>query len=248
MSDLQPALRAEGLSRSYGATTALAEVDLSLDAGQVAAVLGPNGAGKTTLLALLTGSLRPTKGTVFLHGTPIDPTNPDWRRTIGVVSHRSGLYRHLSAKENLLFFGALHGLDRAEERSDHALERVGLAPHANRAVREFSRGMAQRLAIARATLHDPQLLFFDEPFTGLDVEGAASLERRINELRDAGNGVVLVTHRTRLAATLADRLLVLVRGRVAYAGSDHPRSEGIDDFVQQHLDDARDRGTRGGVP
>ena len=226
-----PLLTATGVGRSFGATTALSDVSLHVDRGELLAVLGPNGAGKTTLLKILTGSLRAAQGTVTINGDKLEASDPGWRGAIGVVSYRSGLYGHLTAMENLRFFGRLQGVRDLDSRCDNALESVGLREHAHRPVREFSRGMSQRVSIARATLHDPPVLLFDEPFTGLDAAAAGALERRLVHLKTEGRGVVLVTHRAAAAAALADRLLFLKRGRVAYIGSDFPRDASLESFL-----------------
>ncbi len=226
-----PLLRATGVGRSFGATTALADVSLHVGRGELLAILGPNGAGKTTLLKILTGSLRAAQGTVAINGVELEASDPTWRGSIGVVSHRSGLYGHLTAMENLRFFGRLQGLRDLDSRCQNALESVDLQEHAHRPVREFSRGMTQRVSIARATLHDPPVLLFDEPFTGLDSAAVGAMERRLERLKTEGRGVVLVTHRTAAAAALADRLLFLKRGRVAYIGSDFPRDASLESFL-----------------
>jgi heme exporter protein A len=224
-------LRADGLSRSFGPTIALSDVSLTVGSGELLAVLGPNGAGKTTLLNVLTGSVRPTHGTVAIDGQILEAKDPGWRSAIGVVSHRSGVYGHLSAFENLRFFAVLQGVSGDDERCRLALATVGLEEHANRPVRGFSRGMAQRLAIARATLHDPKVLLFDEPFTGLDVQSSERLMRRLEDLKKDGRAIVLVTHKTPVAATLADRVLALSQGRVVYRGEDFPRDDTLDRFL-----------------
>jgi len=229
------AVRAQGLSRSFGPTTALVDVSLAVRAGELLAVLGPNGAGKTTLLNILTGSVRPTSGTVSIDGKVATANDPRWRSAIGVVSHRSGLYGHLTAFENLRFFGQLHGLSGLEAKCREALDAVGLGADLNRPVREFSRGMAQRAAIARATLHEPSVLLFDEPFTGLDVEAVNDLEHLLGRLRKDRRAVVLVTHRAATATALADRILLLSRGRVVYQGSEFPRDDSVEVFLGERL-------------
>lgn len=219
------------MSRSYGPTVALSDVSLAVNAGEILAVLGPNGAGKTTLLNVLTGSLRPTHGTVAIDGQTVEAQDPSWRAAIGVVSHRSGVYGHLSASENLRFFATLQGLVGGDEMCRLALAAVGLEEHAMRPVSGFSRGMAQRLAIARATLHDPRVLLFDEPFTGLDSQSSERLMRQLEDLKKDGRAIVLVTHKTPVAASLADQILALSRGRVVYSGKDFPRDDTLERFL-----------------
>jgi len=210
-------LRARGIEKRFGAVSALRGVDLEVDAGELVAVLGPNGAGKSTLLRILAGLAQPTAGTL----DPLEASAGSERRharrsQLGFVGHATLLYPELSAHENLVFAARLYGVAGARGRADALLAEVGLAEFAGRRVRGFSRGMAQRLAIARALVHDPRLVLLDEPFTGLDRPAARRLGARLRELRDAGRGLVVVTHDLHLASQIADPALVLHRGRVVH--------------------------------
>jgi heme exporter protein A len=190
-------------------------VDLAIEPGQFVALFGPNGAGKTTLSKIVAALLRPTRGEVRIAGLrPRGKDARELRRRIGVLSHRSFLYAHLSARENLLFFGGLYGLPELEGRVGAWLERVGLAHRADDPVGGFSRGMVQRLAIARSLLHEPGLLLLDEPHTGLDPAGARTLHDLLAEVRREGRTVLMVTHDPNRGLDLCDRALVLVRGRL----------------------------------
>ncbi len=206
-----------GVTKVYGRTRALAGVDLTFRVGEVTALLGANGAGKTTLLSILSTLLRPSAGEVRYGEAGHDEAATSLRGEIGLVSHAALVYPQLSALENLHFFGRLYGLDQLPERAAAVLERVGLAePAWQRAASTYSRGMLQRLALARALLPDPRLLLLDEPFTGLDRDASARLMEILREARGRGRIVVLVTHDLDGAARLADRTAILARGRVSH--------------------------------
>ena len=212
-------LEAQGLARSYGPIRAVDDISFSLGEGELLTLLGPNGAGKTTLLGMLGGALRPQAGEIRFRGEPRNLGETAWRREIGVLSHRTFLYSPLSARENLDFYGRLYGLAGLAERVDSRLEEVGLTPHRDRRVRDFSRGMRQRLALARTLLHDPSLVLLDEPFTGLDVHASALLRDVLGRLKDGRRTVVLVTHSLSDGLALADRVAIQVEGRFAFLGA-----------------------------
>ena len=212
-------VQVEGIQLVYGRTRALAGVDLSLEAGAVTALVGPNGAGKSSLLSVLATLQRPTRGEVRFQlrgGDTLTLAEADagLRAAIGWVSHSALIYPQLSALENLRFFAELYQLPaRAVEAQ---LEAVGLHPSAwSRPAATYSRGMLQRLALARALLPDPSLLLLDEPFTGLDREAGERLSKLILGARGQGRAVLLVTHDLDAAARLSDRVVLLARGRVA---------------------------------
>jgi heme ABC exporter ATP-binding subunit CcmA len=214
---------AAGLEKRFGPVIALGGVDFEVAAGAVVAVLGPNGAGKTTLLRVLAGLARPSSGSVHYAG---DADRRRARRSVGYIGHATFLYPQLTARENLRFTAQLYGVENADARIATLLAELDLEAVADRVAGSFSRGLAQRLAIARALVHDPKLLLLDEPFTGLDPISADRLAARIEALRGADRALVLVTHDLGRAATLADRVLVLVRGRVAFESSVAPSSAG----------------------
>ena len=214
---------AAGLAKRFGPVTALDGVDFDAAAGAVVAVLGPNGAGKTTLLRILAGLARPSAGSVQYAG------GADRRRArsfVGYIGHATFLYPQLTARENLDFTAQLYGVADPAARIATLLGELELEAVADRVAGSFSRGLAQRLAIARALVHDPKLLLLDEPFTGLDPVSADRLAARVEALRGGGRAVVLVTHDLARAAALSDRALVLVRGRVAFASDGAPQSAG----------------------
>ena len=199
--------------RDFGTLRAVNEISFSLGSGQLLTVFGPNGAGKTTLLRILAGGLRPTAGSVSLGGRTLRTGDPDWYRTIGVLSHKGFLYGHLTARENLRYFGTLFGLPDLADRVPERLEHVGLASRADSPVRTFSRGMRQRLALARCLLHDPEFVLLDEPYTGLDAHASAVLREVLASLKDGRRTVILVTHNLSQGLELADLVAVQVQGR-----------------------------------
>jgi heme exporter protein A len=208
-------LRVANLSKTYGRQRALVDVSLAFAPGEVTAVVGPNGAGKTTLLALLSTLVRPTSGAISLGNDPLSG-GPAARATIGYVGHEPGVYPELSAWQNLRLFASLYALTGAEDRIEAMLKRVDLADvRSDLPARAYSRGMLQRLALARALLHGPEILLFDEPSSALDPMGARWLVDELLRERQAGRLVVLVTHDLDAAAQVASHLVVIRRGRVA---------------------------------
>jgi heme exporter protein A len=225
-------LRAEGVHKRFGQTVALAGVDVTLAPGTHLLLAGANGAGKTTLLRLLAGLTGPTEGSVTLDGQ--DPRRATAaRRQLGLLSHQTLLYDDLTAEENLRFFAGLYGLD--ESIVPKALADVDLTAHAAARAGGFSRGMKQRLALARATLHEPAMLFLDEPFTGLDRRSAAALSERLRQRsREAALASALVTHHAAEAAPLINRVVVLRGGRIVL---DRPWDDGPGDELQALCDE-----------
>jgi len=216
VSDQGPVLEASGLTREFGPIKAVNGVSFGLSAGEMLTVFGPNGAGKTTLLRILAGGLRPSAGEVTLRGRRLETGDPEWHRRIGVLSHQAFLYGHLTLEENLRFFGKLFGLTDLKTRVPERLELVGLAGRAGSLARTLSRGMRQRLALARTLLHDPEFVLLDEPYTGLDAHAAAVLRDVLASLKDGHRTVILVTHNLSQGLELADRIAIQVRGRFVY--------------------------------
>ncbi len=205
-----PPILAEGLRRNYAGTPVLVGVDLRVEAGELVVLLGSNGAGKTTLLRVLATLLRPSSGSLSLFG--VDPRSA--RRRVGYVGHESGCYADLSGLENLTFHASLHGVPSS--RVSELLEWAGLMSAAGRPLRTYSRGMSQRLALARALLHRPDLLLLDEPYSGLDPAAAASVDALLVDLRSAGHTIVLTTHDLARVVPMATRTAILHRGRIAW--------------------------------
>jgi heme exporter protein A len=198
----------------FGDFPALREVNLTLAPGSCLALIGRNGAGKTTLLRILAGFSKPGKGSILLNG--YDPRSLEARRRIGVLGHGISVYDELSAIENLSLYEKLYSLPRGT--ADRWLERVSLDRVKNGLVREFSRGMRQRLAVARAFLHDPSILILDEPFTSLDDRAIALLQTILRDARERGASVVMSTHQLREALELASHVALLQRGKLAFHG------------------------------
>jgi len=197
----------------YGALAAVRGVDFALARGEFLTVFGPNGAGKSTLLRILCGAVRPTRGAVRIAGSDVGGEDEGWRRRIGLLSHQTFLYPGLTAAENLDFYARLYALPDRAARVEAGLREVGLTDRAGDRVRTFSRGMQQRLALARTLLHDPEVVFLDEPYTGLDPHASASLRAVLDRLKDGRRTVVLVTHNLSQGLEQADRVAVQVAGR-----------------------------------
>jgi len=205
----------KGLVKTFGPKPVLRGLDFQVSRGEFVALLGPNGAGKTTFLRILATLARPRLGLVRIAGFQLPGEAAAVRRRLGVVSHQPLLYGDLTAEENLHFFGRMYGLAGLPARVKEVLELVGLYPRRRDLVRQFSRGMQQRLAIGRSVLHEPQLLLFDEPHTGLDQEASAMLDGVLREIASGGRTVVMTTHDLTRAADLADRIDILSKGAIA---------------------------------
>lgn len=219
------------VGKRYGNERALGGVSIELAGKSMCALLGHNGAGKTTLLGILSTLVRPSDGKVRYRSKDGDVTDADARREIGMLAHASFCYPELSAYENLEFFAGLYGVDGDKPALTAILDRVGLESRArSRAARTYSRGMVQRLALARALLTRPSLLLLDEPFTGLDRDGALALGAELGKLRDEGAIVVVVTHDLEAIAGRADHVVILRRGQLVFEERgtyDYERLKGV---------------------
>ena len=208
------AVRLCDVCKSIDDRAILHDINLAISSRQFIAILGHNGSGKSTLVRIISTLMPPSSGKLKLFGEPAGATSASLRRRIGLIGDQSMLYRDLSARENLEFFGKLYRLSDPRARARQMLEMIGLADRANDPVRKFSRGMIQRVAIARALLHDPEVLLADEPFAGLDAPSISSLETLLGQLHDAGKTIILVNHDIEQSLRLAERAVVLRRGQI----------------------------------
>ena len=220
-------LEANGLERSFGHTRAVHDCSLRVGPGELVAIFGPNGAGKTTLLRMLGGLVRPTAGHVTIAGRDLRAGDPEARRPVGLVSHQSFLYDDLTALENLAFTARLYGMTRPRTVAADALAAVGLERKARDPVSALSRGMIQRLALARALLHDPPVLLLDEPFTGLDASAVRHVQDVLATRRQAGYAAVVVSHQFAEVWHVASHVVVMVDGEVVMRESPPPPLDGF---------------------
>jgi heme exporter protein A len=209
-------VEARGLVKSFGSKVALEGVDLDVAEGEFLTLVGPNGAGKTTLIRILATLTRPTRGSVRVAGYDLARQGTEVRRRIGLASHQTLLYGDLSAEENLRFYGRMYEVPDLEERITSLLQRVGLEHRRHDLVRTFSRGMQQRLSIARALLHDPAILLLDEPYTGLDQQAVEVLREVLVSLVGRSHTVLMTTHNLERGLELCDRAAILFNGRIVY--------------------------------
>ena len=203
-----------GLYKRFGRKPVLRGVDLSVEQGEVVALLGPNGAGKTTLMSIVCGLTKPDRGDIQLGGVSLQRAGDELRRYIGLVTHSPLLYDNLSAEENLRFFAKMYDLVDPESRIETVLRAVDLWPRRRDVVRTYSRGMTQRLAIARAVLHSPPVLLLDEPDTGLDQESSQMLHELVRQLGAADRAILLTTHNLDRAVEWSDSVCLLANGKI----------------------------------
>lgn len=207
-------VQAVGVVKRFGTMVALRGVDLEVQRGKCLGLLGPNGAGKTTLLRILATLTRPSTGTVHIAGHNVLRHAEKVRPLLGVLSHRTFLYGHLTAWENLHFYGRMFGVGHLAARIEEVLHLIGLERQSRQLVRTYSRGMQQRLAIARTILHMPKLLLLDEPYTGLDQQAITHLQDILLQLRSQGCTIIMSTHDLHRALTLCDDIAIQCRGRI----------------------------------
>jgi heme exporter protein A len=213
------ALDSHEIEKRFGFRTAVRNLTLQVERGEFVALFGRNGAGKTTFLKIAATLMRPTKGRLVIEGYDVNGEPEKARRRIGFLSHNTFVYRDLSALDNLKFFSRLYSVDDSEDRVLALLDRVGLRRLAGQPVRSFSRGLQQRVGIARVLLHDPSLLLLDEPYTGLDAQATATLNSILDESAASGKTVILTTHDLDQGLRAATRAVIIDKGRVV-ASSD----------------------------
>jgi heme exporter protein A len=213
------AIEIRNLTKSFGSHVALRDVDLAVAEGEFLTMVGPNGAGKTTLIRILATLSRPTSGEVWVDGWNLADGAAEVRQRIGFVSHQPLLYGDLTAEENLRFYSRMYNVPEPENRIEEVLEQVGLLARRRDSVRTFSRGMQQRLSIARAILHRPAVMLLDEPYTGLDQQAAAMLDEVMRAVGTASLTVLMTTHDLHRGLVMSDRVAVLSAGRLVYQAS-----------------------------
>jgi len=209
-------LSISGLKKSYGGLEALRGVDLALQQGEFLCLFGPNGAGKSTLLKIIATLLRPSTGQVKVLDFDLHEQPEKYRAQLGMVSHQSFLYQDLTALENLEFYATLYGVEQPHKRALELLEQVNLTARADTLAANLSRGMQQRLTIARALVNDPSLLLLDEPYTGLDEHAASVLRDQLQILHSRKRTIIMVTHNLRRGMESATRLGILAKGKLVY--------------------------------
>lgn len=242
MTSSVPAVQVTSLAKHFGRRVAVADVDVTLDAGASLALFGPNGAGKTTLLRLVAGLLRPTNGTVRVQGVDIR-RDAGARARVGLMSHHSMLYAPLSALENVEFTARLYGVPHPREAARAALDAIGVLDRAGAPVRTLSRGLQQRVSIARGTVHDPSVVLLDEPYSGLDEAGAVALTSLLQALRVRGATLIVVTHNVQEGLALATHAAIMTDGRFARL---EQRSTGRGFDAQRYAAEYRELVTRAG--
>ena len=233
-------LEAKGLVRRFSRLRAVDGITFDLQAGELLTIFGPNGAGKTTLLNILAGVMCPDEGQVLLDGNVVVGSERQWRKEVGLVTHQTMLYDRLTAVENLSFYSKLFSLEDSERRIRDALEDLKIKEVADQPVGSLSRGFQQRIALARALLHDPKILLLDEPYIGLDLYASRLLRDLISQLKDGERTVVLVTHNFGQGLELADRIAIQVSGQFIFTGS----SDGVEltefeEFYCRKIEDLR---------
>jgi heme exporter protein A len=208
-------IEVRNLVKRFGLKVVLSSVDFAVRRGEFVALLGPNGAGKTTFLRILASLSRPSMGEVIVAGSKLPDEAAQVRARLGVVSHLPLLYPDLTAEENLQFYARMYGLVDHAPRVTEVLEMIGLENRRKDLVRTFSRGMQQRLAIGRAVIHDPEVMLFDEPYTGLDQDASEMLDEVLRSVASQGRTVVMTSHDLARAEDLATRFDILSRGAIA---------------------------------
>ncbi len=230
-------IEVRNLSKSFGEVKAVRDISFDMRDGEITGLLGPNGAGKTTTLRMLYSLLPPDAGTIRIDGLDPRENALEIKRTLGVVPDSRGLYKRLTARENIAYYGELHGLAKSQiaERIDTLAATLNMEDFIDRPTDGFSQGQQVKVAIARAMVHGPQTIMLDEPSNGLDVMTTRALRRFIQDLKAAGHTVVLSTHIMQEVAALCDRIIIIADGRIAADGT---QEELLAQSGENHIEDA----------
>ena len=232
MSGESALLLTRNLTKSFGRFTALRSLSIEIPRGESLTIVGRNGAGKTTFLKIVSSIIRSYTGDVEISGKNLKNSDDDTRRKIGFVSHESLLYKDLTVRDNLAFYARMYGVARADERIVEMIRRVDLEAKRDVVVRALSRGMKQRVSLARAFIHEPSILLLDEPFTGLDEKASEILDDFLAEFKRSGGTAVMVTHDIDRGWKHADRVVVFEKGRIAHETS--PKESSLDAFRTEY--------------
>ena len=210
------AIETQGLTKSFGHHPVLKEIDLKVATGETIVIFGPNGAGKTTLIKILATIINPSSGKILINGQSIKIKAEEIRRKIGVVTHQSFLYGNLTAFENLNFYSRMYDVPQRKERIKEVLDMVGMSHRLNDRVVALSRGMQQRVSIARALLHKPSIILLDEPETGLDQQASMMLREALWKERELERTIIHTSHSMESAIESCDRILIIVQGKIVH--------------------------------
>lgn len=221
MTNENAAIEVKGITRRFGRKLVLRGIDLAVKEGEYFTIFGPNGAGKTTFIKVLAALLRPSAGSVQIAGLNLKENPVEIRRRIGVVGHQTLLYDELTTHENLKFYGMMYGVPNLEERIHDLITKVGLTSRLHDRVRTLSRGMQQRLSIARALIHNPSIVLLDEPETGLDQYASQILLEVLNDPNSRKRTALMTTHNMERGLEISDQVAILVEGQIAYRESKH---------------------------
>ncbi len=213
-----PAIEVQGLTKSFGNRLVLKGIDLVVEEGESVVIFGPNGAGKTTLIRVLTTVMKPSSGKIMVDGLNLKDNAEEIRRRIGIVTHETFLYGNLTACENLEFYSRMYDVPRRKERIQEVAAMVGMTSRLHDRVDTLSRGMQQRLSIARSILHKPSIMLLDEPEVGLDQQAISMLWEILRKEDEGKYSIILTTHNLERGLELGDRLLILHRGKIVYQG------------------------------
>ncbi|MGA1845503.1 ABC transporter ATP-binding protein [Deferribacter abyssi] len=204
------------LEKKFGNNYALKGVSFNIEKGDFVSIFGPNGAGKTTLLKIISTQIKPSAGNIFYNGVALKDLSDDFRNYFGVISHQPFLYENLTAYENLKFYGGLYSVHNLNDRIISLLKSVELYQRKDDYVRNYSRGMLQRLSIARALLHDPEIILLDEPYTGLDQHASYILTNILKEQFGKNKTILMITHNLSKGYELATKILIMKKGKIVY--------------------------------